>query len=167
MVTGASYFIQSEKEMGIGRTGTAKLTCSKDRCGNYLRGEVVAIFELDATVEPYHAQLAVPEPRADDDEKAAFQPTVLMERACRLVEGEPGILKEDLIARIGAKSKYARIAVNLLAADGYISVEPGPGTARRHSPVKPFREEEDGHDNASEGEADGLDGDDDGLWPTA
>lgn len=140
-ITGASYQVEVIHEFGQNRAGRSKLTCRKDRGGNYTRGTVVATFGLDATVSPYLAGFTAPEAASIDD-GGEFRPTVLMEKVSRYVEIHPDASGAAIEKAVGGKRDYVRQAVALLIKEGYVA-EAKAGQARRHRSVKPFREAPD------------------------
>jgi hypothetical protein len=68
-VDGASYQVDGGQGFKKGRTGRFKLTCSKDRHGNFAVGELAAVFVLDATTQPYGASLEVPAERHEGQDE--------------------------------------------------------------------------------------------------
>jgi hypothetical protein len=140
---GAAYAFDLLRPFGRERTGLAKLMVSKDRCG-YVRQQegarrAVAMFELkawpDGTVS---ARLEAPEPSTDPDKP--FQPTKLMERVSRTLEGAPGPLSTKAVrAQTTGKASMVDVALELLIAEGFVATEPGARGAVLHRSLRPFR----------------------------
>jgi hypothetical protein len=139
-VTGAAYLVESIRPFGLGREGRSKLTCAKDRLGNYVRGQKVGEFILDGTTIPHSFEIVPPESARDD--QAVFRPTRLMEKVCRFLEVHPHASKGDIEAAKLGRAEYVRQATDLLVAEAYIKTEQD-GRAIRHSVVTAFRENEE------------------------
>jgi hypothetical protein len=137
-VTGAAYRVEAikGKEFGRGREGRCKLICAKDRNGNFARGTKVAELVIDATTTPYLAVLEPPEPGAGTD--GAFKPTVLMEKACRWLEANPGATKNTTERSVLGRAEYVRQAVEILVSEGWVRIQKD-GQALRHYVVVPYR----------------------------
>jgi hypothetical protein len=143
-ITGAAYMVEAVREFGLGQHGTAKLTVAKDRCGTFVRNTVAATFSLDATAEPSLATLDPPDTTgAAARGGGPWRPTILMERASRWLEYNPGANKTDFLAAIGSKAEHARQAVAALIDDDYVKAESeGPGKPTLHTVIRPYRETE-------------------------
>ena len=70
------------------------------------------------------------------------RPTALMEKVSRAVEAEPGLTRNGIRRAVGGKSEYVDLAVHVLVAEGFLS-STADGQARRHSSVRPYRENDD------------------------
>jgi excisionase family DNA binding protein len=78
-----------------------------------------------------------------DTSHVAFRPTVLMERASRLIEEKPGLSKRAIRTSVkGAKNDFKDLAVDLLVDEGYVE-DRGPGQAHKYHPIRPYREADD------------------------
>jgi hypothetical protein len=73
-------------------------------------------------------------------ESTGFRPTVLMERASRQIEEQPGLSKNAIEVAVGGKAEYLRLALELLVNEGYVRVA-REGQAVRHYSVRHFRQE--------------------------
>lgn len=137
-ITGAAYLAEPAVEFGIGRSGRSRLTCAKDRAGNWVRGHRAADFTLDATSVPYAYGLDTPETAID--ETGQFRPTVLMEKVSRWLEINPGSSKNQIEgARLG-KAEYVRQALDVLVREGHVTAHKH-GQALRHTVTNPYRED--------------------------
>lgn len=137
-ITGTALIAEMLVEFGIGRSGRSRLTCAKDRAGNWVRGQRVAEFVLDATTIPYQYSLDPPE--SSVDETGQFRPTVLMEKVSRWLELNPGASKNQIETAHLGKAEYVRQALDILVRDGFVAAEK-QGQALRHTAEKPYRED--------------------------
>jgi AAA domain len=138
-VTGSAFLVESIRAFGIGREGRSKLTCAKDRLGNYVRGQKVAEFILDGTAIPHTFEIVPPENAGDNQD--GFRPTRLMEKVSRFLEVHPHASKGEIDAAKLGRAEYVRQATDLLIAEAYIKAEQD-GRAIRHQVVTAFREDE-------------------------
>ena len=92
----------------------------------------------------YGAPEAVEAVAGDNDTShVAFRPTVLMERASRLIEEKPGLSKRSIRTAVkGMKNDYKDLAVDLLIDEGYVE-DRGPGQAHEYHSIRPYREADD------------------------
>jgi hypothetical protein len=88
-----------------------------------------------------------PEIAEAESDSDGFRPTALMERASRAIEATPGMSRNEVLAATGGKRDYATLAVTLLIADGFVRDEPD-GQAKRHYSIRPYRESEEGGEDA-------------------
>ncbi len=71
-----------------------------------------------------------------------FRPTHLMEKASRLIEGEPGVTTNVIKKRIGGKADRVATALRHLVAEGHVERR-DHGQAQRHYSLRPYRESHD------------------------
>jgi hypothetical protein len=141
-VTGAAYLVEAprpiSKEYGGGQL---KLTCAKDRHGNYTRGKTAAI--IDVTVYPddgwtYHIhppELVAADPAANDKALARA-----MIRVVKELEDETGspptqtMCEQSKRVKGGVTAKRAALEYGVAA--GALREEPGPRRSRLFHYVK-------------------------------
>jgi len=139
---GAAYAFTTIHQFGRGRTGTAKITVSKDRCG-FVRqhegsGRTIAVMELRSWPDGgVTFSLEAPELATKSD--GTFRPIVLMEKASKAIEANPGLSKRALRTAVGSKHDHADLAIELLVIEGYAFIELGPNRSQRYNLRKPFR----------------------------
>jgi len=137
---GAAYGFEVLAPFGRERTGRAKITVSKDRCG-YVRqhegsGRTIAILELKSWPDGgVSATLDVPE-KADE---AGFRPTYLMERVSKAIQENPRLTSRALRAAVKGKNEAKDLALELLVNEGFVEVVKGDRGARHHLSRAPFR----------------------------
>lgn len=120
-----------------GRAGEARLTCTKDRHGNFVTGDVV----MNLAVNPAPARgvtgLEVALGRVVNDEWA---PTRHMLEISEFLEAA-GSARTTSAIKSGVKGKAETLvaALGVLAQSGYIASSPGPRNSTEYSHVKPYR----------------------------
>ena len=140
---GAAYSVDLLRPFGRERTGQAKLTLAKDRCGHVRQhegaGRAIAILELEAWPDgKISARLEAPEPSSDRDRP--FRPTVIMERVSKTLEGAPAPLSARAVrGQTTGKVETVAIALELLVAEGYVAAEAAGRGAVMHRSLRPFR----------------------------
>ncbi|MGA8723419.1 MAG: AAA family ATPase [Acidimicrobiales bacterium] len=149
-LTGAAYMFDVLSPFGRGRTGKAKLTVAKDRCGHVRQhegsGRVIALLELRSWPDGgVTASLAAPEPVSE----GPFRPTGVMEQLSAMVAETPGMGVKQLRAAVRCKASTTDLALEILVNEGYVTVEPGPNRLKRHVSVRPFLAHDPGNDDAS------------------
>jgi hypothetical protein len=77
-----------------------------------------------------------------------FRPTVLMEHVSRVIETEPGLNRRALRAAVKGNHEAKDLALELLAAEGYVERRQ-EGQAVRHHSTRPFRADDDQPDTAT------------------
>lgn len=127
---------------GRGRTGTARISTSKDRPG-YLARPRAADLELssDTVTGQITWTLTTATPGA---EPAPFRPTFLMERASRYLEiqVEP-VSRRHVEEHVQGKATAIRTALDILTAEHYITANDGPGRTKLLHSSRPYREADD------------------------
>lgn len=120
-----------------GRAGEARLTCTKDRHGNFVTGEVA----LQLTVNPEAARgetgLEVRLSAVGDDEWA---PTRHMLEISEFLEAA-GVAKSTGAIKQGVKGKAETLvaALGVLVASGYVTAAAAPRNSTEYTHVAPFR----------------------------
>jgi hypothetical protein len=132
-ITGSLYMVSTIREFAKGKPGAAKLTCAKDRCGNYTRGSKVAEFTVEPDGQAMTAALTAPVAAAD------FRPTVLMERVSRYLELHPGATLRNIRDEVQGRGNAKDTALAILVKEGFVTREQH-GQAYQHRTVKPYRE---------------------------
>lgn len=140
-VDGASYRLDTITAPDRQTDGLMRLTTAKDRNGHRAQGTVAAMVSVThsgdggvviAFTKPDAAPIA-----ADGD----MRPTVLMERVSRWIETHPGATGAEVRASVKGKTAYVVRALDLLVAEGWAKVEPGPRNASHHHTVRQYRED--------------------------
>lgn len=72
-----------------------------------------------------------------------FEPTHLMDKISRYVEGHPGVSKNSITAAVGGKRDYVFLAIDLLITKGYLSTTPGKNRSVQHHSVHPYRQDDE------------------------
>lgn len=143
VVTGAAYSLVVRQPIAPGRVGHSTLTIAKDRPGVIRAASVSKVageFIVDATdPDRLGVRIEPPAPAADD---GGFRPTVLMERVSRFVEDRPGVSQRAIREGVHGRQDAVLRALDLLVAEGYVTVSDGPKRAKLHRSVGPFREGE-------------------------
>lgn len=143
-IDGAAFVFEVVKPFGRGEQhGIARISVSKDRPGHlrqHAAGGVIAELHLQSWPDgAVDAELRAPGGNVD----GTFRPTVLMERISRYVEEHPGISKNGIATAVKGDDKAKRLAIELLASEGYVTIE---RVRASHTLVsqRPYRNEEDG-----------------------
>lgn len=126
-IGGASYLVEATSPLVKGRGGRLRLTCAKDRHGNYARGDVVANFVMKCDGERLDVSIYTPDLAPD---VGGELPAILAAREIvRIVqEATEPISKRAVVGLVKAKAstdmKWAGLA---LAVDtGALDVDIGP-----------------------------------------
>lgn len=124
---------------GRGRTGTSVIDCHRDRQG-YLPRPRLGLLELVGDELGVTYQLK-PEPTSVD---GTFRPTHLMQKISdHLSQQFEPVSQTHIEQNVTGDDKAKRIAVKLLAAEGYASASTGPRNAILMEHVRAYREDED------------------------
>lgn len=144
-ITGAAYTQVTIQEFAKGKPGSAKLVCSKDRHGTFVRGQKVATL----TVAPGDGNamrvtlIAPPDDGADGDRRP-LRPTALMERVSLELEKAAGATStRGVLALVRGKEKYVTSALRTLVAEGFVTEEDGPRGAHLYSSTGRYRQAND------------------------
>ncbi len=148
-IDGASFYFESIRAFGRGRTGEVQIKLHKDRPGA-LRGKqgagkVIAILRLTSHGDdgPVEAEL-MPPPQPDGTgtpDGTGFRYTVYMERISRWLEkaSEP-VSQRAVESAVTGTASYVRKALSDLIDDGYVERTAGSGTTKLHRSVKVYRD---------------------------
>lgn len=141
-IGGASYLVTATKPLGKGRSGRLKLTCAKDRHGNYARAEVVAHLTVDGSADGIEVRTKLWAP--DEAQQERELPVELVAReAVRIVaahhqQADVGPLsKTALRSQITTKcgTDIKRGGIDLAIDRGWIKAsEAGTGKATHLEP---------------------------------
>lgn len=141
-ISGASYFAEAVKAFVKGKGGRLKLTCAKDRHGNYRRGEVVAnLVMAESFTDSVRMQLHEP----DTSEHSADLGAVLAARSAveaAKKEGRP-MTKTALrnMMSIKASSDTKRSGIDLAIGRGALREEDGGRNAKAVTYVHDWSDE--------------------------
>lgn len=148
-LTGAAFRAQATTLPGKGRKGAVDLQVTKDRPGSLRptcgpmgqhQSQLAATFHFDATSEDGPTTVRVEAPSPEGEDRAAFRPTVLMERASKHLEDAGEDVSQGVItAAIGGKKQYAIAALEVLETEGYVHVF-RRGKAVMHRSLKAYRQ---------------------------
>jgi hypothetical protein len=154
---GAAYSIEVLDPMGIGMVGRISMRVGKDRNGTirprsgpYRKGDrtqQTAIVVLDSSSQTGRTTVTVGmwtggETNPETGQARGFQPTGLMERVSRQLEGLGVPQSRGAIDRaIKARREFILQAIDCLITDGY-AIEDGPGTGGHPTVrlLRPYRE---------------------------
>lgn len=141
-IDGAAYTIDALTPFGKERTGTARITVAKDRPGGVREhsagGRIAGLLTLASFPDGGVRSYLDPVPEHDPDKP--FEPTKLMERISRLVEGEPGLSQRGIRASVKGNHEAKAHALELLVARGYLELEKGPRRSQLYRSERPYRE---------------------------
>lgn len=155
-LTGAAYTVEVGAPLGRGMREEVVLKIAKDRpgairpqCGSFSkkdRTQEAARIIVDSTVSP--PEVTVGAPRAHGGEnpsgEKAFRPTNLMQRVSEEIEQHSAELTKTQAAKNArGKTEYARKAVEILEAEGYVTTKPGRNSYPVYTSVKPYRQKDD------------------------
>ncbi len=133
-VTGAGYVSEVITPATKDRAGTYRLTCSKDRMGNYAMGDVVALVQLTPSPLTGSIDLRLVPPVTEEEREEAAA-LVCARAAVRALEEEGTALsKNTLLSLMNVKGRKTvkEAGIDLAVARGCITVEPGPNRSRLH-----------------------------------
>ena len=130
-ITGASYFAEAVKPFVKNEGGRLRLTCAKDRHGNYRKGEVVANLVMGKSITE-SVRLELHEP--DTTERSVELGAILAARsavAAAKDEGRP-VTKTELrgLMKIKASTETKKAGVQLAIGRGALHEDAGPRTAK-------------------------------------
>ncbi|MBV5243898.1 hypothetical protein KUF57_10155 [Mycolicibacterium sp. PAM1] len=153
-VGGVSVRVVRERPFTRADGGAARLLVNKDRhggvrdhCAAARPGrdndeQLAGTFVLDPTADGGTAWTVTPPEQDSGGSGQEFRPTVLMERASRLVEDRPGVLTRNQIAEEATGKKGTLLlAVDLLEREGYVTRS--EDTHPRYTSARPYRQAED------------------------
>lgn len=145
-IDGVAYKAVVAKPMARGIRGSTRIVIDKDR-GGYVgpTGMTAAELILDATAaaEGGTTYLWADVPAPEMSESGDFRPTGLMEKVSRFLEINPGVSGRNVTEVVKGKQEHVKTALQMLVAEGYVSVVPGPHRSTLHYLDRPYRESED------------------------
>jgi len=138
---GAAYGFEMIRPFGRGKTGSVKVTVSKDRCGHVRQhegaGKVIAIMELKSWPDGgVTASLEVPKAAESD---GSFRPTWLMEKMSQAIADHPGLSARALREAVKGNNETKALALELLVNEGFVEVEVGSNRQHKHVSRIPFQ----------------------------
>jgi hypothetical protein len=120
-----------------GRAGEAQVTCTKDRHGNFVTGDVVMTLVVNPEPARGGAGVSINLARSSGDDWA---PTRHMMEVSSYLEREGTPQSTGAIKRnVKGKSETLTTAVRILLESGYVTAALGSRSANMYSHVKPFR----------------------------
>jgi len=156
-LTGAAYTVDVAEPLGQGLRGVIVLRVAKDRPGS-VRESCGAFRKLDRTQEaargiidsrdPESSTVTIQGPRVGGEGPRAFRPTGLMEKASMLIEEQPGLSKNDLLARMGCKRNHGMQASDTLVREGYVTRTTGSNKSQLHTSARKYRQVADPQSDA-------------------
>jgi len=136
---GSALLFDLVSPFGRGRTGRAKITVSKDRCGHVRQheggGRSIATLELKSWPDGGVTAHLDPPPVTST---GSFRPTHLMGKLSVAIRENPGLSTRALRSVVSGKNDAKDLALELLVNEGFVAVEPGPRGARLHRSVRAF-----------------------------
>lgn len=137
-ITGHQVMTKLAKPFSKNQPGMVKLISSKDRHGNYRRGETVAEVTVTPGDDGSTLALEVAAPASGDGDN--FRPTHYMERVSRHLEEAAGPLtRNEVSTEVKGNKQHLVTALKVLVAEGYVQREQ-VGQAHLHRSVRFYRE---------------------------
>ena len=150
-VDGAAYTVEVSEVPTPGGRGVLTLRVGKDRpgqvrrhCGHFRksdRTQGAARIVVDSTGPVTVVTVDPWQDTTTGEDGGTFRPTGIMEKVSKVLEtaGDPLSLR-DLREIVGGRSEHLGTAVQLLAADGYVTRTPGARGAQLHTSTRPYRQ---------------------------
>jgi len=139
-LSGAAYKMETLSAFGRGKTGSVRLTLTKDRPGWIRRsaaGQKVAEVEFASSA---NGDSVVVKVSAPDTTPQKFRPTYLMEHVSRVLEIATAPMSMSQVLESTNGNRDARIsAIRCLVDEGYLEVSRA-GQAHLHRSERPFRQ---------------------------
>ena len=141
-ITGASYLVEATRPLVKGEGGRLRLTCAKDRHGNYRRKEIVAHIEVVPGINGAVEMKVIAPSKADNDETL---PVLLCAKAAvkaAKAEGSP-VSRTALqgLMKIKASTDAKRAGIDLAEARHALAVDIGPRNAQLYRYVQDLPDE--------------------------
>lgn len=131
-ITGASYLVEAVKPFVKGEGGRLRVTCAKDRHGNYRRGGVVADLVMDST--DLGVRLKLYAPTITTAEGDATVPIILAARKAVAAAKDAGrpLSRNELEARMAVKGRaqMKRAGIDHAVAEGALGEQRGARNSR-------------------------------------
>jgi hypothetical protein len=142
-INGAAILVEVEMPFGRGMRGELNLKVTKDRPGHVRAHSKEAKFAgtvfIDSTNEG-SVKMWIKSP----EEKGEFRPTYLMEQISKLLEVANTPMSSNVIEKnISGKSDTIRLALQILANEGYTKIANGNRNSLMHISIKTYRQESD------------------------
>lgn len=142
-ITGASYLVEARKPFVKDEGGRLRLTCAKDRHGNYRRGEVVADLVMDSHAGTVRLNLYAPTIAATGE---ATMPTMLAARAAVAAAKAVGrpVSQSELegLMKMKGRAQIKRGGIDYAAAEGALTETRGPRNSRIYTYAHDLPEEQ-------------------------
>ncbi|HLS00628.1 MAG TPA: hypothetical protein VK054_01385, partial [Beutenbergiaceae bacterium] len=141
-ITGAQYMQVMVRPFSKQQPGSAKLICAKDRPGNYHQNERVADLHITPTGDGVRLELRTPTDAGDAP--TVFRPTALMERIADALNlaSEP-LTFNRIEGSANSKRTHVRTALDVLIAEGYVTVTDGPNRSKLHTLEREYKQADD------------------------
>jgi hypothetical protein len=147
MTRGCALSVEVAREFGPGMHGELKLMVDKDTPGKVRgvsgNGRYAGLVHLDSTTPGSVAiQVEAPDLRPHD-ERPAFEPTHLMEKASRFLESmEDGASPSQKAVQdgMGGNRDNVNLALDALVKRGHVTRGTGPRSAITYTLINPYRE---------------------------
>ncbi len=117
-------------------------------------GLIVKAGKVRSVRAPFHrgsewlftkdTQRIMPREGSAEEPASIFRPTEFMEKISRAIERDPGLSKRAPRSALGGRHSTVDLALELLIAEGFVTVE-NHGRAIRHTSAKPYRDRECAH----------------------
>ena len=133
-IGGASYLVEATRPLKKGQGGRLKLSCAKDRHGNYARNEHVA--DLVMANDPHRGvtfALYAPDVRPEGEGSTGLEVAVIAAKFVQLVKASQLPVNKTMareMVKVKARSDAKRAALDYAIASGALIEEPGKGTSK-------------------------------------
>ena len=142
-ITGASYFAEATTPFVKGEGGRIRLTCAKDRHGNYRRGEVVGNLAMTYSIGgTCHLELYAPD--RSDDTSAGNGVVLAAQAAVKAAKDEGVPLSRDALCgrmAIKCRADLKRGGIDLAVARGALTETAGSRGARLYQYLRDMTED--------------------------
>ncbi|WP_143556854.1 AAA family ATPase [Serinibacter salmoneus] len=140
-ISGAQYMLRVVKPFDRTTAGYARLVAAKDRSGNYRAGQHVADLRVSPGPDGVEVALVA---AIERDPAEPFRPTTLMERVSKALEdAEAPLSYRSIEGAVTGRKGAARAALDVLVAEGFVSVEDGARNAKMHTLTRAYRQADD------------------------
>jgi hypothetical protein len=141
-IQGASYLIEATKPLTREHGGTLRLTCAKDRHGNYRKGATVATIDMHVYPDGGVSVKVWAPTSASEDSPDAKLMTVARAAVRAAKDADRPLSQRELLELMAVRGRESlkRAAIETAISKGGIRVEPGPRNALLHHYVKDLAE---------------------------
>lgn len=142
-VDGSALATKVVTPFGRGLSGMVRVDVNKDRRG-FVRGaaaagKIIAEAGVDSQDDGLSLVIKLDRPVESKNEDGSFRPTTLMERVSKALQSSlMPLSKNQIETAVSGKRDVVRLAIDLLAAEGYITRERGARGATLHTSVRAF-----------------------------